>query len=227
MGCVYLATSPSGKQYVGATMRTVKTRWKRHCADAARGRASHLATAIRKYGPDAFTVEVLHEGDEREMVFALEIAEILQRGTVSPEGYNLTHGGDGGALAPSEETRAKLSAASKANWACPKRRAKQSKTMKAAFARSAFKERRSEAYRAAHARPEVKERHAEANARPDVRARRSAATKAGYARPGMLEKRVAAYKVTSARPDVKAKKSAAQKARWAAKRAKTEEVDRD
>lgn len=105
MGCVYLATSPSGKQYVGMTTRTLAERWQGHCSDGRRGSSLIFHNAIRKYGADAFTLETLFESDNEQELFEREIGEIARLATLSPRGYNMTVGGDGGELCAEAKAR--------------------------------------------------------------------------------------------------------------------------
>jgi group I intron endonuclease len=67
-------------------------------SDVKNGRKRHLYNAIRKYGWDQFTIEILHnfsrEGNWQERLDELEIQEIAQRGTLSPGGYNNETGGN-------------------------------------------------------------------------------------------------------------------------------------
>lgn len=89
---IYRITSPSNRQYVGITSQKVQERWRQHCAKAKRGYQHPLAAAIRKYGPRAFTVEILSEhktwaeGKEAE-VLAISVLE---------NRYNLSPGGEDG-----------------------------------------------------------------------------------------------------------------------------------
>jgi group I intron endonuclease len=57
-----------------------------------------LYNAIRFYGWDQFTIEILHsfprEGNWEERLDELEIREIVQRGTLAPGGYNNETGGN-------------------------------------------------------------------------------------------------------------------------------------
>ena len=62
MGFLYKATSPSGKSYIGITSKSVPERWKQHAYAASRGRRGLLCSAIRKYGPEAFTLKVMAVG---------------------------------------------------------------------------------------------------------------------------------------------------------------------
>ena len=59
--------------------------------------------AIAKYGREAFTFEILHDGVIPEFLDTLEIEAIAKFNTIAPHGYNLDTGGGGGS--PSKETR--------------------------------------------------------------------------------------------------------------------------
>jgi group I intron endonuclease len=63
-GFVYLITNKlNGKKYVGKTLRTVDYRWAQHKTTAFNGNSMFpIHAAIRKYGTDAFSVEVLESG---------------------------------------------------------------------------------------------------------------------------------------------------------------------
>lgn len=115
LGSIYLATNnANGKQYVGQTIRTVKERWYDHCYCALHGITNNSAVdrAIAKYGADSFTVETIAEGVPVEELCALETEKIIEYDTLSPNGYNLVASQEREYVV-SEETRAKLSAASK------------------------------------------------------------------------------------------------------------------
>lgn len=50
----------NGKVYIGQSVRPVEERWNRHKIDAISGRLdTHFARAIRKYGVDNFSIEVI------------------------------------------------------------------------------------------------------------------------------------------------------------------------
>ena len=108
---IYLLTNTvNGKQYVGQTSYGLEKRWREHCQDARRGFPRYLYNAIRKYGPDAFTYEIL-EHTTIEDVNARETYWISELKTLE-HGYNMTEGGGGvRGWVPSEDTRAKMSAA--------------------------------------------------------------------------------------------------------------------
>jgi group I intron endonuclease len=112
---IYIATClPTGKQYVGQTIRTVAHRWNVHVRDARRGSKTYLHHAIRKYGKDAFKVvamEIPSELANKENMDRAEKRFIVELGTRVPNGYNLTDGGEGVlGRTVSAETRRKISA---------------------------------------------------------------------------------------------------------------------
>lgn len=98
---VYLLTcSASGKRYVGITRFTPRRRWRRHVARALankkrNGDCPALHRAIRAYGEDAFTQEVICVALTWEGACDAERTLIAELGTKWPGGYNLTDGGDG------------------------------------------------------------------------------------------------------------------------------------
>ena len=59
--CIYKITNKyNQKVYIGQTIHSVQKRWNRHVSDAVNNRLdTHFARAIRKYGPQAFSVTVM------------------------------------------------------------------------------------------------------------------------------------------------------------------------
>jgi group I intron endonuclease len=109
---VYCHTSPSGRRYVGFSSRGMGRRWLAHVDNALR-RGSWLPfhRAIRKYGADAFTHEVLERMTTEAGAKRAEQLWIERLGSFGAGGYNATRGGEGvPGLACSEQTRAKLRA---------------------------------------------------------------------------------------------------------------------
>lgn len=105
---IYCATSPSGKQYIGQTRRDVGARWKEHLADA-RGidRCKALNCAIRKYGHEAFVIEIVAYALPW-LLDELEAMMIQESNTAVPAGYNIKLGGS--TAQHSKETIAKIRA---------------------------------------------------------------------------------------------------------------------
>ena len=109
---LYIITSPGGKSYVGVTSRTAAWRFARHSSNALAGGTAcrFLTNALRKYGPENFTVRTLVVGSF-EYVLGLEQPAIAAFGTMAPHGYNLREGGQNGRM--SDETRSKISTLAK------------------------------------------------------------------------------------------------------------------
>jgi len=121
-GVVYLLTClVSGKQYVGQTWDYEKRmgKYRRgHCKDQ---RA--IYNAIAKYGWNNFTAVKIVQGIQtKDLLGKIETAYIKAFNTISPHGYNLTTGGDGGK--PCAETKAKLRALNLGKMLSPEHRNK-------------------------------------------------------------------------------------------------------
>ncbi len=106
MSCIYLVTNTiNGKHYVGQT-QDMDRRKKGHKRDAEKGSSLIFHRAIRKYGWDAFEWKALFVVEGRALN-RWERYYIKRLNTRSPNGYNLTDGGDG-VVNPSVETRVKI-----------------------------------------------------------------------------------------------------------------------
>lgn len=124
---IYKLTSPSGKVYIGKAGNPAR-RWQEHARNARSGKASYLYEAIRKYGWEAFTKEIIDSAQSLEELNQKEVYWIAyyRSYTDATKGYNSTPGGDGGDTwstlseeqkltaiakrpAVSEETRKKMS----------------------------------------------------------------------------------------------------------------------
>jgi group I intron endonuclease len=92
---IYMATcSATGKSYIGFASRWPRRRYGHHMA-ARKGYKSKFHNAIRKYGEESFTWEVLYQSkDGRHTLDVMEPHFIDLYGTYR-DGYNLTMGGDG------------------------------------------------------------------------------------------------------------------------------------
>jgi group I intron endonuclease len=96
---VYRRTNTkNGKVYIGKTTRTAEERWIDLLAEVKRGSTNPVHNAIRKYGSEVFTTEILHVAKTFEELNAMETFFIILHQSHKPEnGYNLTLGGDGAA----------------------------------------------------------------------------------------------------------------------------------
>lgn len=97
--------------YIGQTIRTLEKRWTRHKSDAKSGVDTFLYRSMRKYGIECFNIEVIAYALKQEFLNDLEILLIAQHNTFTPNGFNLTSGGNANTEI-SQETRKKLSIAS-------------------------------------------------------------------------------------------------------------------
>jgi group I intron endonuclease len=80
------------KQYVGIT-KDIEARWYDHKRNRS---SSVIQRAIKKYGVDAFIFEHIADAFNWHNACEIEKFLIIQHNTKSPNGYNLTDGGDGG-----------------------------------------------------------------------------------------------------------------------------------
>lgn len=109
MKLLYILTFANGKQYVGQTSDWYG-RWATHGCEAVVRNAQQLVyRAWRKYGQPNFQHLAVVED---YMIGETEIKAIAAYGTLMPNGYNMTIGGEAGmtGLHHSIETRAKISA---------------------------------------------------------------------------------------------------------------------
>lgn len=90
-GLIYKVTNKvTGKSYIGQTRYSLEFRWRQHLHKKDN---TYFHNAIRKYGPDNFSREVLEECDVSELN-SREIYYIAKYDTFR-NGYNLTKGGEG------------------------------------------------------------------------------------------------------------------------------------
>ena len=86
------------KQYVGITSKTVDHRWKVHLSDAKHTNSeykSHLHNALNKYGENNFIIKLIATKNTWKEICNWEIKTIQKLNTKTPNGYNLTDGGEG------------------------------------------------------------------------------------------------------------------------------------
>lgn len=88
---IYLITNlDNNKKYVGLTKFSITERFYQHSK-----RGFLLTEAIKKYGEDKFFIELIEEVDTAGRAYELEQYYIKEYNTKVPHGYNLTDGGDG------------------------------------------------------------------------------------------------------------------------------------
>lgn len=97
----------NSKSYVGQTVYGLDRRWNQHNSKSSGCRA--LASAIRKHGKENFTIEIVAVCNSLSELNKQETKFIKEFNTLSPNGYNLTTGGEGKVL--SEESKARISEA--------------------------------------------------------------------------------------------------------------------
>lgn len=92
--CVYVHTNKSdGKKYVGITRQRPIERWR---GGSAYKYNQYFYKAIKKYGWDGFTHEVLMSGLSQEEACRWEVSLIAQYdSTNKKKGYNISNGGEG------------------------------------------------------------------------------------------------------------------------------------
>lgn len=110
-GVAYKLTFPNGKVYIGITRGTLSRRIKCHISYARSGKHFALSAAIRKYGEDSFTSEIVGTGTWDELT-SIEVLLIAQYKSLGSGGYNMTGGGEGSLGVPvAESVKAKISRA--------------------------------------------------------------------------------------------------------------------
>lgn len=97
---VYLMTNQvNGKKYVGITTKSLEARVQEHVNDAYSGSPYALHAAIRKYGPENFTIQLLTTAKGLSKARELETGYILTYDTYASgrgtrNGYNMSFGGE-------------------------------------------------------------------------------------------------------------------------------------
>lgn len=207
-GVIYIYTSPSGKSYVGQTWNEQRRRWDHSVAN---GRSPAFHAAIKKYGKDAFSYRILHSGIEtQEELNRLECKAICDFKTLSPDGYNLTTGGEGGLHI--EATKERL----RQIWIEDGDNRKEA--MKRAAKRPEVRDRLVQNAIKNAANPEIiaslSAKLKQAFASEDVRKSRSLLRQAEWADPQIRKKRTQGLRNAQATEEYKKKLSDAMKKRW-------------
>lgn len=110
-GVIYILVNKiTLKAYIRLTTKNLIYRLREHRDRARLGYKSHLYDATRKYGLDFFDYGVLEYCSNTKELEEAERDWIKRVGTVAPNGYNLTVGGQGtaGTLGKSDKWRAAM-----------------------------------------------------------------------------------------------------------------------
>lgn len=114
-GFIYCITClTNGKMYIGQTSKTIEERFQSHIHKAEIGKNYALYRAIRKYGPENFTIEEVMFVEAPTKEELKQKLDYLERRFIAwydtlRHGYNMTIGGDGSiGLSWSKESRKKL-----------------------------------------------------------------------------------------------------------------------
>jgi group I intron endonuclease len=85
----------SGKSYIGCTTQGYKNRLKEHISMANWKPVTYLHRAMSRHGIEAFRVECIAVASSAQEMARLEREFIASFGTMAPNGYNMTAGGEG------------------------------------------------------------------------------------------------------------------------------------
>lgn len=98
-GTIYkIENTINGSVYIGKTIHTLELRFKQHIRDAFNNNKKRtvLGRAIRKYGKDSFTIQIIVEGVPELFLNSFERYWIHYHNSFKGKnGYNSTEGGDG------------------------------------------------------------------------------------------------------------------------------------
>ena len=103
VGLIYKLTSPSNKSYIGKTVQSFSVRMRGH--KDKNSNCTALKNAINKYGWDQMKREIVEENIPEDQLNDREKYWIKTYNTMTPHGYNLTDGGDGGLLSDITKVR--------------------------------------------------------------------------------------------------------------------------
>jgi group I intron endonuclease len=118
----------TNKIYIGKTVNDILVRKRHHYWEARHGSRSYFHNALRKYDESAFIWEVLDAVMFSDLLFDLERFYIARYNCMSPNGYNLTSGGEGATgRILSKEAKDKIGAANKGRVVSAETRIKLSK----------------------------------------------------------------------------------------------------
>ncbi len=209
-GVIYkIVNTLNGKVYVGQTVKKLAHRWSDHRSS---NRCRRLYNSIRKYGPDAFTIQQIAVARSQEELDTLEVEWIAALGTLSPRGYNLRLGGNVPTF--SEDSRRRMSAGQKLRYTDPEQRAKNAATVREQWADPEFRAMYKLIRNTPEARAGVSARAKRRYENPEARAKASAAAKRRYKDPEARALASAGAQRRYECPQQRAKSSEASKRRY-------------
>jgi group I intron endonuclease len=101
---IYKATNKiTNKIYIGQTINSLEKRIKSHIKESKLENNRPFLLSLAKYGIDNFFFEVIDEANSLDELNEKEIYWISEFNSISPNGYNITFGGQGKKLKPSDE----------------------------------------------------------------------------------------------------------------------------
>lgn len=183
---VYAITCiPTGKEYIGITMKTLEWRWNGHCKEAKASRFDTvLYRAMRLYGAENFSISQIQVAANGQVAQLIERELIISRGTLAPYGLNSSTGGEQWAgREMTQEVKDKISAAKKGRKLNLSDEARQ----------KMVEERKNRRHS-----DETKAKMRVAQARPDIKEAKSERGKKLFADPTMKEKMRAAREIPEA-----------------------------
>ena len=204
IGIIYKVISPSGKVYIGQTIKTLVRRKGNHHSDAFNknriGYNYKIARAIRKYG-DALEWTILYNNVPVNNLNVLEIKEVKRHDSYK-SGYNSTEGGgcENRGYSLSTETRRKLSESRKGKKHSKETRRKMSKAQKGKKFSEETRRKISEANKGKHHSAEAKKKMSgENNGRAKLNLKTVQEIRTKYATENYTHRRLAKkYNVSSA-----------------------------
>jgi len=96
------------KVYIGQTTQTLDNRIKNHLKESKNNVKRPFLNALKKYGLNSFIFEVIDSSNNLDELNEKEIYWINFYNSVSPNGYNVTGGGQGKKLTPTKELKLRI-----------------------------------------------------------------------------------------------------------------------
>jgi group I intron endonuclease len=207
-GFIYFLRSPSGRAYIGQTTVSISKRLYMH--NKSRG-CRFLYAAIKKYGIENFFAGEVGCYPLADLD-AMEVRFIKEFETLAPDGYNLTTGGYGNHKC-SDETRQRMSEATKGRPKSPETRQRMSEAMKGKPKSAETRQRMSAAKKGVPKSPEAIQKMVEAHKRcPTILSaaarKRISEAKKGKPKSEETRKRMSKPKSAEARKNMSKPKSA-------------------